>query len=149
MKPGQIVYASGDIEINAGNEAITIEVINKGDRPAQIGSHHHFFEVNSALHFDRNKGYGKRLDVPSGSSVRFEPGESKKINLVDFKGTREIYGFDEYVEGPIGNKPRNEYVYDKDGKFAFGGSLQHHPNKLPNYDDINNRLAKWAKAKMK
>ena len=83
MIPGEYLVDEGEIELNANKEIITIEVENKGDRPVQIASHYHFFEVNSALAFDRNQAYGKRLDIAAGTSVRFEPGSIKKINLID------------------------------------------------------------------
>ena len=97
--PGAYLIDEGEIELNANKEIITIEVENKGDRPVQIGSHYHFFEVNSALAFDRNQAYGKRLDVAAGTSVRFEPGSIKKINLIDFAGRRYMSGFNGLVEG--------------------------------------------------
>ena len=99
MIPGEYLVDEGEIELNANKEIITIEVENKGDRPVQIGSHYHFFEVNSALAFDRNQAYGKRLDVAAGTSVRFEPGSIKKINLIDFGGRRYMSGFNGLVEG--------------------------------------------------
>lgn len=99
MIPGECLVDEGEIELNANKEIITIEVENKGDRPVQIGSHYHFFEVNSALAFDRNQAYGKRLDIAAGTSVRFEPGSSKKINLIDFGGRRYVSGFNGLVEG--------------------------------------------------
>jgi len=97
--PGAYLIEEGEIELNANKEIITIEVENKGDRPVQIGSHYHFFEVNSALDFDRNQAYGKRLDVAAGTSVRFEPGSIKSINLIDFSGRRYVSGFNGLVEG--------------------------------------------------
>ncbi len=97
--PGAYLIDEGEIELNANKQIITIEVENKGDRPVQIGSHYHFFEVNSALAFDRNQAYGKRLDVAAGTSVRFEPGSIKSINLIDFSGRRYVSGFNGLVEG--------------------------------------------------
>ena len=97
--PGAYLIDEGEIELNANKEVFTIEVENKGDRPVQVGSHYHFFEVNSALVFDRNQAYGKRLDVAAGTSVRFEPGSIKKINLIDFGGRRYVSGFNGLVEG--------------------------------------------------
>ena len=99
MIPGEYIVDEGEIELNSQKEITTIEVINKGDRPVQIGSHYHFFEVNSALAFDRNQAYGKRLDIAAGTSVRFEPGSIKKINLIDFGGRRYVSGFNGLVEG--------------------------------------------------
>ena len=82
MVPGEIKVQEGNIEYNAGKEAIKMQVINTGDRPVQIGSHYHFYEVNDALSFDRDAAWGKRLDIPSGTAVRFEPGDKKEINLI-------------------------------------------------------------------
>ena len=97
--PGAYLIDEGEIELNANKQIIIIEVENKGDRPVQIGSHYHFFEVNSALDFDRSQAYGKRLDVAAGTSVRFEPGSIKSINLIDFSGRRYVSGFNGLVEG--------------------------------------------------
>lgn len=101
MIPGEIITQPGEIELNAGRETITIEVSNTGDRPIQIGSHFHFYEVNAALQFDRDSTKGMRLDIPAGTAVRFEPGDSKTINLVAIAGSREIYGFNGAVEGKV------------------------------------------------
>lgn len=97
--PGAYLIDECEIELNANKEIITIEVENKGDRPVQIGSHYHFFEVNSALDFDRSQAYGKRLDIAAGTSIRFEPGSIKSINLIDFGGRRYVSGFNGLVEG--------------------------------------------------
>jgi len=96
---GEYIIDDGEIELNAGLEPITIEVTNDGDRPIQVGSHYHFFETNKELNFNRNEAYGKRLNILSGTSVRFEPGSSKEISLVDFTGKRYISGFNGLVEG--------------------------------------------------
>ena len=101
MIPGEIITQPGEIELNAGRETITIEVSNTGDRPIQVGSHFHFYEVNSALQFNRDSTKGMRLDIPAGTAVRFEPGDSKTINLVAIAGSREIYGFNGAVEGKV------------------------------------------------
>ena len=98
MIPGEIITQPGEIELNAGKETITIEVSNTGDRPIQIGSHYHFYEVNSALEFDRESTKGMRLDIPAGTAVRFEPGDEKEVELVAVAGSREIYGFNALVE---------------------------------------------------
>ena len=92
MIPGEFIIKEGTIEYNKGKEAIQLEVENIGDRPIQIGSHFHFYEVNDYLKFDREKAYGKRLDIPSGTAVRFEPGDKKVINLIEIGGTRRVYG---------------------------------------------------------
>lgn len=99
MVPGELFIKQGTIEYNRGKEAITLEVVNTGDRPVQIGSHYHFYEVNDYLQFDRKKAYGKRLDIPSGTAVRFEPGDKKEINLIDIGGTRRVYGLRNLVDG--------------------------------------------------
>jgi urease subunit beta len=101
MIPGEIITQPGEIELNAGRETITIEVSNTGDRPIQIGSHFHFYEVNSALQFDRQATRGMRLDIPAGTAVRFEPGDEKTVNLVAIAGSREIYGFNGLIEGKV------------------------------------------------
>jgi len=101
MIPGEIITQSGTIELNQGRETLEVEVANTGDRPIQIGSHFHFFEVNTALQFDREKTKGMRLDIPAGTAVRFEPGDEKVVGLVAIAGTREIYGFNGLVEGKV------------------------------------------------
>ncbi len=101
MIPGEVFPAAGDIEINAGLEAITLSVANTGDRPIQVGSHYHFFETNPALSFDRAKARGMRLDIASGTAVRFEPGQKREIKLVAFRGKREIWGFRQDVMGKL------------------------------------------------
>ena len=101
MIPGEIITQPGEIELNAGKETIMIEVSNTGDRPIQIGSHFHFYEVNSALQFERESTKGMRLDIPAGTAVRFEPGDEKTVNLVAIAGSQEIYGFNALVEGKV------------------------------------------------
>lgn len=102
MIPGEYIIAEGaDIVLNEGKEITTVNVVNRGDRPVQIGSHFHFAEVNSELEFDRDAAYGKRLDIPAGTAARFEPGDSRSVNLVDFGGKREIHGFNGAVNGPL------------------------------------------------
>lgn len=99
MIPGEFKFGEGKILCNADKKAITIEVKNTGDRAIQVGSHYHFYEVNSALDFDRKLAWGKKLDIPSGAGVRFEPGDVKKVDLVDFTGERRIFGFHDEVNG--------------------------------------------------
>lgn len=101
MIPGEIITQPGTIELNVGRETLEVEVANTGDRPIQIGSHFHFFEVNSALHFNREATIGMRLDIPAGTAVRFEPGDEKIVNLVAIAGSKEIYGFNGLVEGKL------------------------------------------------
>jgi len=90
--PGEILYGDGDIAINAGVERLTLDVVNAGDRPVQVGSHVHFPQANSALDFDRAAAHGHRLDVPAGTAIRFEPGVAQRVSLVPLGGTREVYG---------------------------------------------------------
>lgn len=99
MIPGEILPASGEITLNAGRPTITVPVLNTGDRPVQVGSHYHFFEVNRALRFDRAATFGLRLDIPAGTAVRFEPGEEKAITLVPFGGQRRVLGLNGLTEG--------------------------------------------------
>ena len=101
MIPGEVIPAEGDLEINAGLEAITLTVANTGDRPIQVGSHYHFFETNPALSFDRDKARGMRLDIASGTAVRFEPGQKRDIRLVAYRGGRTVYGFRQAVMGKL------------------------------------------------
>ena len=101
LVPGEILTAEeqGDIELNAGRIKVELEVHNTGDRPIQVGSHYHFFEVNQALDFERGKARGMRLDIPAGTAVRFEPGEEKEVHLVSFGGTGEIHGLNGLTNG--------------------------------------------------
>jgi urease subunit beta len=101
MIPGEIKVAKGDIEINKGRRTVTLEVTNTGDRPIQVGSHYHFFETNDALRFDRGKAYGCRLNIAAGTAVRFEPGQSRTVELVELAGERKVYGFQGKVMGKL------------------------------------------------
>jgi urease subunit beta len=101
MIPGEVMVQEGDIELNVGLPTVQIQVANTGDRPIQVGSHFHFFEVNSALTFERAASRGMRLDIPAGTAVRFEPGDEKSVTLVPYTGTREVYGFNALVEGKL------------------------------------------------
>ena len=105
MIPGEYFLASEAIELNAGRRTVRLRVGNRGDRPIQIGSHFHFFEVNRALEFDRDASFGMRLNIAAGTAVRFEPGDAKEIELVAIGGTRQVYGLNGLVNGPL-NKPR-------------------------------------------
>jgi urease subunit beta len=102
MIPGEIIVADADIELNAGRKSLTLSVSNSGDRPIQVGSHYHFFEANPALTFDRDKARGFRLDIAAGTAVRFEPGQSREVQLVEIAGNRMIYGFRQQVMGKLG-----------------------------------------------
>lgn len=101
MIPGEIITADGDIELNEGRPTIIIKVANTGDRPIQVGSHYHFYEVNAALSFDREQARGFRLDIAAGTAVRFEPGQERDVTLVPIGGKREIYGFRQLVMGKL------------------------------------------------
>ena len=101
MIPGELIPKEGTIELNAGRTVTELNVANTGDRPIQIGSHFHFFEVNEALQFDRAVARGQRLDIPAGTAVRFEPGDEKIIKLVPLTGERRVYGFNAKVEGAL------------------------------------------------
>jgi len=101
MIPGEIFPAPGEIELNAGQPVVMLTVANTGDRPIQVGSHYHFFETNAALVFDRAKARGHRLDIPAGSAVRFEPGQTRTVTLVPLRGARRVYGFQQKVMGPL------------------------------------------------
>ena len=106
MIPGEMFIEDGEIELNAGRETVVLSVSNTGDRPIQVGSHFHFFEVNSALEFDRDRARGMRLDIPAGTAVRFEPGDDREITLVPLVGSREVYGFNAKIEGALDGKPK-------------------------------------------
>ena len=101
MIPGEIIISDQELEINAGSEAIEIEVSNAGDRPIQVGSHYHFFETNDLLKFERERTRGMRLDIISGTAIRFEPGQSKTVNLIPFNGDRKVYGFNKKIMGDL------------------------------------------------
>lgn len=101
MIPGEVIAAPGEITLNNGAEAITLMVANTGDRPIQVGSHYHFAETNPGLEFDRDAAYGLRLDIASGTAVRFEPGQRREVQLIPISGARKIYGFNQRVMGAL------------------------------------------------
>ena len=101
MIPGELFIQDGEIELNKGRKSITLTVSNTGDRPIQVGSHYHFFETNPASKFDRKKARGTRLDIPAGTAVRFEPGQTREVNLVALAGTRTVYGFRQEIMGKL------------------------------------------------
>ena len=103
MIPGEIITQAGEIVLNEGRPTITLSVANAGDRPIQVGSHYHFFETNPALDFDRAKARGFRLDIPAGTAVRFEPGQSREVTLVAYAGSGEVWGFSGLVNGKLGD----------------------------------------------
>lgn len=121
VKPGEILTEEGEIELNAGKDKAQITVTNTADRPIQVGSHFHFFEVNKALEFNRNLAYGMRLDIPAGTAVRFEPGESKRVELVEIGGTREGYGLNGLVEGSIDDEEIKKKALKKAAELGFKG----------------------------
>ena len=125
MIPGEIKVKSTEIEINKHHPETVIEVKNTGDRPIQVGSHFHFFEANKALAFDREKAYGKHLDIPAGAAVRFEPGDEKEVQLVEYAGHRKIFGFRGLVNGdideervyrPTGTNGENAGIFGDEGE---------------------------------
>jgi len=101
MIPGEVIAADGEIELNAGRETLTLSVANTGDRPIQVGSHYHFFETNEALRFDRADTRGFRLNIAAGTAVRFEPGQTREVELVAYAGNRQVYGFRGQVMGEL------------------------------------------------
>ncbi len=101
MIPGEMKIEAGEIELNAGRRTLTIEVANTGDRPIQVGSHYHFFETNAALSFDRAAARGMRLNIAAGTAVRFEPGQTRRVELVDYAGDRKVYGFQGKIQGAL------------------------------------------------
>ena len=105
MIPGEIVTVAGDLELNTGRRITRLTVANTGDRPIQVGSHYHFLETNPALRFDRAQARGCRLDIPAGTAGRFEPGQEREVDLVEYAGAREVYGFRAAITGPLEGKP--------------------------------------------
>ncbi|CAN5170105.1 urease subunit beta [soil metagenome] len=101
MIPGEVIAAKGEIELNAGQPTVKLDVANTGDRPIQVGSHYHFAETNPALAFDRGQAHGMRLDIPAGTAVRFEPGQTRSITLVPYRGERLVFGFNQKVMGKL------------------------------------------------
>ncbi|MEG5057467.1 urease subunit beta [Microcoleus sp. A2-C5] len=101
MIPGEMIVSDGEIELNADRPTVRLLVGNTGDRPIQVGSHYHFYEVNEALEFNREQSRGMRLDIPAGTAVRFEPGDEREIQLVPFVGSRQVYGFNGKINGEL------------------------------------------------
>ena len=121
MIPGEFLLASEPIEINAGRAAARIAVTNRGDRPIQVGSHCHFFEVNRALDFDRSAAYGMRLDIAAGTAIRFEPGDSREVNLVAIGGLREVVGINGLVNGALDDESTRTAALARVEAFVRGG----------------------------
>ena len=101
MIPGELFIQRGEIELNAGRKTVALTVANTGDRPIQVGSHYHFFETNPALKFDRKKARGMRLDIPAGTAIRFEPGQTRQVTLIALAGKRTVYGFRQDIMGKL------------------------------------------------
>ena len=101
MVPGEMRAAAGELELNEGRRTVTVQVTNTGDRPVQVGSHFHFFETNAALGFDRDRAYGMRLNIAAGTAVRFEPGQTRTVELVALAGARRVYGFNAKINGKL------------------------------------------------
>lgn len=104
MIPGEVITQPGEIELNAGRPSIRLLVANRGDRPIQVGSHFHFYEVNESLSFERERSRGMRLDIPAGTAVRFEPGDEREVTLVPLAGSRQVYGFNGRINGSLGEQ---------------------------------------------
>jgi len=122
VRPGEIITAAGEIELNAGRRKAGVTVTNTGDRPVQIGSHYHFFEVNKALEFDREASFGMHLDVPAGTAVRFEPGEAKDVALAAFGGSGEIFGLNSLTDGPHGSDADKQAALERARERGFKGA---------------------------
>ena len=122
VSPGEIIAAPGDIEINAGRRKETLTALNTGDRPIQIGSHYHFFEANKAMSFERGKAFGMHLDIPAGTAVRFEPGETKEITLTEFGGTGELIGLNGLTEGDWRNADIRRQALERARRRGFKGA---------------------------
>lgn len=120
MKPGELFPAEGTVAINEGRETTTVAVENTGDRPIQVGSHFHFFEVNPALAFDREAAYGMRLDVPAGTAIRFEPGDRREVPLVAIGGQRQVHGMHGLVSGDL--EEEREGAFEHAREDGFGGA---------------------------
>ena len=123
MIPGEYLLGEGEIVANAGRRTIELVVANTGDRPIQVGSHFHFFEANRALRFDRAKAFGMRLNIPAGTAARFEPGDEKRVTLVELAGAREVYGLNALTDGPAGDAGRAGAV-GRAAREGFQGAAQ-------------------------
>jgi urease subunit gamma/beta len=121
-RPGELVAKDGSLELNPGRRRETLKIVNTGDRPIQIGSHYHIFEANRALEFDREKAFGMRLDIPAGTAVRFEPGESKKVTLTEFGGTRELHGLNGLTNGSARSQGVKDAAMQRAKERGFRGA---------------------------
>jgi urease subunit beta len=124
MVPGAYILEPGNIEANVGRETTSLVVVNKGDRPVQIGSHFHFFEVNKEMEFNRAAAFGMRLNIPAGTAVRFEPGEEKQVQLVAFGGARLAYGFSNLVNGDTTSEELKMKAIEKARSLGFKNSIE-------------------------
>lgn len=122
ITPGELFAAEGDIELNAGRVKTSLKIVNTGDRPVQVGSHYHFFETNKALDFDRAGAYGLHLDIPAGTAVRFEPGESKEVTLTTFGGTGELFGLNNLTDGSAHSESRKAAALRRAKNQGFKGA---------------------------
>ncbi|MGD0231438.1 MAG: urease subunit beta [Syntrophorhabdales bacterium] len=122
MTPGEYIVKEGEIELNKGRPAIRLIVSNTGDRPVQVGSHFHFFEVNKELVFDREKAFSMRLDIPAGTAVRFEPGQEKEVSLVALGGTRTIRGLNSLTDGSVEDASVRRRAFESAKQKGFGGA---------------------------
>jgi urease beta subunit len=120
--PGEIFYGKAPVTINKGRKSTKLLVKNTGDRPIQVGSHFHFFETNKALEFDRAKAFGRHLDIPAGTSVRFEPGDEKWVSVVEFGGRRQVWGFNNLTQGSIDSKTVARRALQRARKLGFRGA---------------------------
>ena len=122
MVTGELFIKDGDIELNKGRKTVTLSVANSGDRPIQVGSHYHFFETNPALKFDRKKARGMRLNIPAGTAVRFEPGQTKEVALVGFGGRRELSGLNALTNGAAGDPSVRDAALRRARDLGFKGA---------------------------
>jgi len=122
MIPGEYLVQEGQIELNEGRRTVKLLVVNKGDRPVQVGSHFHFFEANRELSFDRKEAFSMRLDIPAGTAVRFEPGQEKEVSLVEIGGRKAVQGLNNLTDGPVGDASAKERALDKARQKGFGGA---------------------------
>jgi urease subunit gamma/beta len=122
VRPGEIITAEGEIELNAGRRRASVAVVNTGDRPIQVGSHFHFFEANRALEFDRRAAFGMHLDIPAGTATRFEPGDSKEVELVAFGGAQEVFGLNALTMGTTRSEARREEMLRRARERGFRGA---------------------------
>ncbi|NOZ67903.1 MAG: urease subunit beta [Deferribacteres bacterium] len=122
MIPGEYIPGKGDIELNRGRRSVSLVVKSTGDRPVQVGSHFHFFEVNRALVFEREKAFGMRLNIPAGTAVRFEPGQDREVSLVEFGGGRNIYGLNGLTEGCTADEAVRNAALSRAKDKGFGGA---------------------------